>query len=50
MYDEGFGSNVTTPDYKKIPNSNDLYFTIGYVQTYDKTDSRYYYYQQVDIS
>lgn len=49
MYDEGFGSNVTTPDYKKIPNSNDLYFTIGYVQTYDKTDSRYYYYQQVDI-
>ena len=49
MYTEGFGSNVTTPDYKKIPNSNDLYFTIGYVQTYDKTDSRYYYYQQADI-
>ena len=49
MYTEGFGSNITTPDYMKIPNSNDLYFTIGCVQTYDKTYSRYYYYQQVDI-
>lgn len=49
MYTEGFGSNVATPNYKKIPNSDNLYFTIDYVQKYDTTDSRYYYYQQVDL-
>lgn len=49
MYTEGFSSNVVMLEYKKIPNSNNLYFTTDYVQTYDKTDSRYYYYQRVEI-
>jgi hypothetical protein len=46
---EGFASNISSPTYYKIPNTDNLYFNIHQPYIYDNTAGRYYYYQQVNV-
>lgn len=49
LYQEGFSSNVATPVYYKIPNTENLYFNVYQPYTYDGAAGRSYYYQQVNV-
>jgi len=49
MYTEGFTSNLSIPSYYQIPDSDNLFFTMGTTRTLDSTDNRYYYYLNLTI-
>ena len=49
VYKEGFGSNVTTPSYYKIPDTENLYMNVSQPYTYSETAGQYYYYQQINV-
>lgn len=49
MYTEGFASNMTMPSYYQVPDSDNLFFTMGTTRTLDSTDNTYYYYLKLEL-
>ena len=49
IFEGDFDSDIDEKLYYKIPDSEDLYFSLSQPYTYSDTYSKYYYYDRIDI-